>query len=95
MKRYPLDAKLAFFRLEVSDETNVAGLVHLVERLERAVAEYTSETKVTLTSDGGTFIVVFLTDKQPIDKAGMETLAAEVVRCHAGAGASPEQGNDT
>ncbi|UIJ37543.1 hypothetical protein LWC08_12630 [Desulfobaculum bizertense] len=78
---YPLDPRLAFFRLEVTDSQRVDLLALFAEQVEQAASAYTSQTKVTLTSDGGTFIIAFLNDKAPVTKEElqrhMDTLADE------------------
>lgn len=86
-----MDAALAFFRLEVSFEAQVASLAAYVEHLEAALAAYTTETKVSLSSDGARFIIAFLTDVAPLEKDGMEALAAETAAAFQ-AGQAGEEG---
>lgn len=95
VRRFPMDAALAFFRLEVSFEAQIARLARLVELVEVAVSDYTSETKVTLTTDGTMFIIAFLTDKKPLEQAEMQRIAENVIGDFLSRDAGEDKGQDT
>lgn len=80
IKRFPIDAKLAFFRLEVSHDDGIDRLAGLVEILQQRLASVTSEINTTLRKDGGAFILAFLADKQPLSKGDMAAFCREAFR---------------
>ncbi len=77
VKRFPIDSRLAFFRLVVSVSEGGAGidrLAPLVELLLQRLDAVTSEVKTTLREDGGAFILAFLADRRFMTKADMIAL---------------------
>lgn len=83
VRAFPVDAGLAFYRVEVGDPAREDVLALFVERLQGHLAGLTSEIKVNLSADGATFILAFLADKQPTDTDAVHELARKAAREHA------------
>jgi len=83
IKRFPIDSRLAFFRVVVSHEAGIDRVATLVEMLQQRLTDVTSEMKTTLKEDGTAFIMAFLADKQFMTKGDMAAFCGEVAKEHA------------
>lgn len=82
VQAFPLDAKLSFYRLQISDEQRVDVLAQLVEKIEERLADLTSDIKANLAADGDTFILAFLADKHPTTTDAVRELAEQAAHEH-------------
>lgn len=85
VKRFPIDERLAFFRVVASapgDGGGIDRLAALVEMLQERLEAVTSEIKTTLREDGSAFIMAFLADRRFMTKADMIAFCREAAREH-------------
>lgn len=85
VKRFPIDERLAFFRVVVSsggDGGGIDRLAALVEMLLERLDAVTSEIKTTLREDGSAFIMAFLADRRFMTKSEMIAFCEGAAREH-------------
>lgn len=80
VKRFPIDARLAFFRVVLEGGGGIDSLAGLVETLQQRLADVTSEIKTTLRQDGGAFIMAFLADRRFMTKNDMIALCEQTIK---------------